>query len=95
MRYRGSGKIKKQHHIIKGLQEILETIESWSEINSIVPGEISRAKTGGKVKLRVSYKTESGIKAIARGHGAVQDVFLITDNSDSVLEKLQSSEFIV
>ena len=94
MRYRGNGKIKHQHGMIKGLRKILNQIAKWDEVQGIIPGRIEVAKQGGKPRLRVSYKTGSGLKAIARGNGSVQEIFFITDNSDAFLEKLATSKFL-
>ncbi|MBL8085695.1 MAG: hypothetical protein JNN26_23915, partial [Candidatus Obscuribacter sp.] len=55
MKYRGASKIKYQHGMIKGLREALEAIESWSEIQTIVPGEIKPCRGSGS-GLRLNVK---------------------------------------
>ena len=94
MKFRKSGKIKKQHGMIKGLRRFLEKIEHWDEIQGIIPGRIEVAKQSGKVQLRVSYHTTSGLKAIARGNSSVQEVFFIsskpTDLSNRLSKLLES-----
>ncbi len=90
MRYRGSGKIKKQHSMIKGLKKFLESIEQWEEIQGIVPGRIAKANLGGPLQLKIKYETISGIKAIANSYGGVQEVFFITNTPELLLNKLEA-----
>lgn len=89
MRYRGSGKIKKQHGMINGLNKLLESIQHWDEIVSIIPGRINRCKLGGKVKLKISYHTPTGLKANANAHGGVQEVFFVSNNPTVLEQKLR------
>ena len=88
MKYRRKGKTKRQHGMIKGLSRLLQKIEDWPEIQSIIPGRIEKANEKGPIRLRVNYETRSGLKAIARGEGAVQEVFFVTNQPDVLTEKL-------
>jgi Predicted metal-binding protein (DUF2103) len=67
MRHRGSGKIKRQHSIIKGLYKLLQSIENWGEIQSIIPGRISPSTNITQLHLTVQYATTSSIRCLAKG----------------------------
>lgn len=94
MKYRGSGKIKRQHGTIKGLIGLLRKIEAWDEVQGIVPGRIEPANTKGNLHLRISYETNSGLKGIARGHSAVQEVFFVTSNPAALKKRLEEEGLI-
>jgi len=89
MRYRRKGITKRQHGMIKGLSSLLQKIEDWPEVQSIIPGRIEKARSSGKVRLRVNYITKSGLKVIARGERAAQEVFFVTDDPELLSEKLK------
>lgn len=80
MKYRKrTSKIKYEHGMISGLQNLLERIEPWAEIVSVIPGEIKPAKGRGTgIRLEVKYHTSSGLKALAKNTEAVQEVFFVT-----------------
>jgi hypothetical protein len=92
MKYRkGNSKIKYEHGMIAGLQDLLERIESWDEIVSVIPGEIKPAKgSGSGIRLEVKYPTNSGIKTLAKNTEAVQEVFFVTRNPEELKAKLRS-----
>jgi hypothetical protein len=79
MRHRKS-KIKRQHSLIKGLQEYLErNISNKDFIEGIVPGEIKVSKaTGENLLVKYKYETVSGAKLIAKSGTSIQEVFVIT-----------------
>lgn len=87
-------KIKRQHSIIKGLQNFLETHVSPNEfIESIIPGEIKVGKTTGEnLVVRYKYNTVSGAKLIARSGNSVQEVFVVTSKPEKLKEIIESSQ---
>ena len=93
MKFRKSG-VKKQHGMIPDLQKLLEKIAQWDEVQGIVPGRIEKARYRGKLKIRVSYSTDSGLKAIARRSGSVQEIFFISPCPADLKQRL-SDEGIV
>lgn len=90
MRHRGSGKIKLEHHLIPGLRKLLERVEDWEEIISIVPGEIRRRSSFGKLTLAVQYTTSSGIKCLAKSGGQLQEVYFVTHDPIELERKLKA-----
>ncbi len=65
--------------MIPGLQALLERIESWDVIVSIIPGEIRPARgSESGIQLHVKYPTQSGIKVLAKSTTAVQEVFFVS-----------------
>ncbi len=92
MKYRkGNSKIKYEHGMIDGLQDLLERIEPWEEIVSVIPGEIKPAKgSGSGLRLEVKYPTSSGIKVLAKSTTAVQEVFFVTRHPEELKAKLRS-----
>lgn len=91
MKYRKrTSKIKYEHGMISGLQDLLESIEPWEEIVSIIPGEIKPAKGHGSgIRLEVKYPTNSGIKALAKNTEAVQEVFFVSKQPDQLQVRLK------
>jgi len=76
--------------MIKGLKELLQSIETWEEISGIIPGRISPSKVSA-LHLTIQYETSSGIKCLAKGDG-VQEVFFVSSDPKSLLFKLQELE---
>lgn len=87
MRHRKS-KIKRQHALIKGLQEYLErNISNRDFVEGIVPGEIKVSKaTGENLLVKFKYETLSGAKLIAKSGTSVQEVFVITKDPKRLKE---------
>ncbi len=89
MRHRKS-KIKRQHSLIKGLQEYLErNISNRDFVEGVVPGEIKVSKaTGENLQIRYKYETLSGAKLIAKSGTSIQEVFVITKEPNKLKEIL-------
>ena len=69
--------------MIDGLKDLLERIESWEVIVSIIPGEIRPARgSDSGIHLHVKYPTQSGIKVLAKSTTAVQEVFFVSRDPD-------------
>lgn len=81
-----SSKIKYQHNMISGLRDFLEReIEPLEYVTSIIPGEIKPKKgisSGFSVRFR--YKTKTGAKLLAYAPGAVQEVFVVTNDPEAL-----------
>ncbi len=89
MRHRGSSKIKRQHSIIDGLDELLQLIEPWEEIQTIVPGRINQTRSRQPLTLDIQYDTPSGVKCSAKSGPAVQEVFISTNNREGFKKRLK------
>lgn len=85
-----SSKIKYEHEMIQGLRQFLENeLEPLEYISSIFPGEIKRTKRGiSGLKVKFQYPTRSGAKLLAYGSGVVQEIFVVTRESEKLKEKL-------
>ena len=94
MRHRGqSAKLKYEHALIEGLRPLLESIASWAEIHSIIPGRIRPTKGSNRqISLEIKYSTITGLKALAKNGTAVQEVFFVTGNPKAVRERLRATE---
>lgn len=77
MKHRGSSKIKYEHHMIPGLREHLEELESNPDIKSIIPGEIKRTKGAKRFVFELKYSTLTGAKYLAYSGCSVQEVFIV------------------
>ncbi len=88
MKHRKS-KIKRQHSLIKGLQDYLERyISSLDYVTGVIPGEIKVSKaTGENLAVKYKYATMSGAKLIAKSGTSIQEVFVITKDPEK-LQKL-------
>jgi hypothetical protein len=83
------GKLKIQHGIIDGLRPILEEMCAWPEVQSITPGYITGASARrGGVRLHATRQNLTGIRAVARSGGAVQEVFLVTTDPVAVAGRI-------
>ena len=74
---------------LEGLIPILEKLSQNIAIKTVTPAIISRVKgRSSKLIIRVSVKTISGYKAIARKGKTAQEVFISTDLNKDELKKL-------
>ena len=74
---------------LEGLIPILQKLSQNIDIKTVTPAIISRVKgRSSKIIIRVSVKTISGYKAIARKGKTAQEVFISTDLSKDELKKL-------
>ncbi len=90
MKHRGSSKIKYEHTMIEGLRELLEKLEPTKEIKAIIPGRISRKRSHSKLTIRVQRPTITGIKCLATVDHSVQEVFIVTNEADTVMKIVSS-----
>ncbi len=86
-------KIKRQHHVVEGLEPGLELLNNLDLVDGIIPAVIRRKK-GGTLGFTFQYYTPSGLKLIGRSGGAVQEVFVITKQPQAVLEALYDRQLI-
>ncbi len=74
---------------IEGLIPILKKLALNLNIRTVTPAIISRVKgRSSKLIIRLSVKTISGYKAIARKGKTAQEVFISTDLSKDELKNL-------
>ena len=74
---------------IEGLIPILQKLALNTNIKTITPAVISRARgKSSKLIIRLSVKTINGYKAIARKGKSTQEVFISTDLSKDELKKI-------
>ena len=74
---------------IDGLIPILKKLATNPKIKTVTPAIISRVRgRSSELAIRVSVKTISGFKAIARKGKTAQEVFISTDLSKDELKKL-------
>lgn len=87
--HEAASKIKYKHSIIQHLRHVLEEIEVWEEIKTIIPGRINRTKARSMFKIAVQYQTSSGLKCIAKSGGTVQEVFFVTVKPQELKERIE------
>lgn len=93
-RYR-QNKIKREHTIIDGILPALERIAALSDVHAITPGRINQRAGNRSNDVTFQYRTETGLKFLARSSRAVQEVFVVTDTPDAVLEALVAQGVVV
>jgi hypothetical protein len=72
------GKVKREHHMLEGLEEILREIGKWECVESIIPGRIARTNRGkGSRGIFLKYRTMSGFKVLYKRGTSVQEVFVV------------------
>jgi hypothetical protein len=83
-------KVKREHHVLTGIEEGLYAIADLPGVQSVIPGLI-RPKAGRSTGFTLQYVTPTGLKLIARSPGAAQEVFVVTTTPEQVAEALRSS----
>ena len=74
---------------IEGLIPILQKLSLDTHIKTVTPAIISRSRgRSSKLIIRISVKTISGYKAIARKGKSTQEIFISTDLSKDELKNL-------
>ena len=74
---------------IEGLIPILQQLAKNTKIKTVTPAIISSVRgRSAKLIIRLSVKTISGYKAIARKGKSAQEVFISTDLSKDELKKI-------
>lgn len=86
-------KVKRQHHVVPGLEEGLAVLSSLDAVDGVIPG-IIRPKSGGTRGYTFQYLTQSGFKLIGRASGAAQEIFVITQKPGLVLTALYEAHII-
>ncbi len=93
MRKRRSGKLKVEHHLLEGLDSLLEELGNWEVVESIIPGRIVRQNRGrGSKGLFLKYRTLSGYKLLYKNGTSIQEVFVVCRDYDE-FEKLFRERF--
>ncbi len=72
--------VKREHHILKGIDKKLEEIAGIDGVEKVIPGRIYPSESRG-FEIKVSRETRSGLKLIAKSNGSVQDVFVIISSN--------------
>lgn len=90
MKYRKKSKIKQKHHILNKLKKHLKYIEKWEEAKAIIPGIIKTCNHNNKLTIIVRYQMTNGIKCYAKNNGAIQEFFIVSDNTSELINKLLS-----
>ncbi|HET9017303.1 MAG TPA: DUF2103 domain-containing protein [Thermomicrobiaceae bacterium] len=92
MRYREGreGILKIEHGILPGLKEVLLELAALEHVDAIVPGRIyaTRGRPGGSLVVRVSARTPTGAKLIARRGSSVQEVFVVSSRPGDLEDAL-------
>ncbi|WP_027339270.1 DUF2103 domain-containing protein [Halonatronum saccharophilum] len=93
-KYRAN-KIKQEHTIIEDILPLLEEISELEVVKSIIPGRINRrGGSGMPPHLRLKYPTPSGIKILAKNSASIQEVFVVTDDSDKAMLLIKNKKFV-
>lgn len=81
-RHRG---VKRDHTILEGFDEALERIAALDAVQSVIPGRIAQIRSSASHKrLTYQYPTDTGAKLQAKGGGAVQEIFVVTEDPERV-----------
>ncbi len=88
-----SSKIKYQHRMIHGLRNYLEReLQPLEYVKAIFRAQIRRTKSASsRSKVLFKYETKPGAKLLAYASGAVQEVFVVTNDVEKLKNKLTTS----
>lgn len=83
-----TNKVKHEHSIIPGLRPLLDRMAACPAIQAIIPGPIGPNHAPHPLALTIQYETDTGLKLLARGGAAVQEVFLVAPDRDAARQWL-------
>ena len=87
--------VKREHSTIKSIVPILEKITSLPSVKGIIPGRIKPIRGSyPEVKLEFKVLTDSGIKCLIKSDRAVQEVFVICNDTEETLKQMRSLKLI-
>ena len=90
-----SGKIKKEHHILKEFQKFIEEIEKIPTIQKIIPWRIYRQQSGSSHKtITFSYFTISWMKFNLKKGSTAQELFIVCNENDKENTKIEIEKII-
>jgi hypothetical protein len=84
------GNVKREHHLLQGIEGCLVEVARHPDIISIIPGRIKSAVRGSQVELNYKYRTTSGLKFLAKSSGGVQEIFIVTSKPDTIIEFVEN-----
>lgn len=87
MKYRHR-KIKREHSIIEGGLDWLESLSKNREVRDIIPGviDVTNSKERG---IFYKYETSTGCKLFLKNKGSIQEVFVVTKNPQAVRDEVK------
>lgn len=89
------GRIKRQHGRMGGLDDLLNTIvRECPHVSRIIPGRIKPRRGKTPPSFKIQYPTEAGLKCLFTSTGAVQEVFLITQDAQATADWLRAQELV-
>ena len=75
--------------MINGLRELLEEMEAYPEVKSIIPGRINHCRGSTAITMRVQYPTRTGLKCIVRSGASVQEVFFVSSVPEALKRRIE------
>ena len=73
--------VKREHHLLKGIEKALEEISGLKGVKKVIPGRIYSSDSRG-FEIKVVRETLTGLKLLAKSDGSVQEIFLVVDKAD-------------
>jgi len=73
--------VKREHHLLKGIEKALEEISALKGVKKVIPGRIYSSDSRG-FEIKVVRETLTGLKLLAKSDGSVQEIFLVVDKAD-------------
>ncbi|MBX5465067.1 MAG: hypothetical protein IRZ26_05875 [Clostridia bacterium] len=79
--------VKKRHHVVPGLEALVDRIGAAPGVEAVIPGRIRPLPRGVPPSVTFQYRTESGFKLLGRAGGAVQEIFVVSAEPDEALRR--------
>lgn len=93
-KYRKGG-VKVEHTVLSEISSLLQMVASCPYVHSVTPGRISRSPLGpSKPQLVFQYFQHTGLKLIGKTSTAVQEVFVVSSQSQQAYEWLVARKLI-
>jgi len=73
--------VKREHHLLKGIEKALEEISALKGVKKVIPGRIYSSDSRG-FEIKVVRETLTGLKLLAKSDGSVQEIFLVVDKAN-------------
>src|SRR6056297_2659874 len=88
-------KIKREHTIIEDILPLLTEVAKIKSVKSIIPGRINRRSGSGiQPYLQLKYNTDSGIKLLGKNSSSIQEIFVVTDQTEITTKQLEKIKSI-
>ena len=87
--HRQNKKIVHNHSsLVPGLKDAMKEISNWPEVDSVVPGHMTRGGRTPGFQITVQRDTISGLRCIAKHGSGNQELYITTSRQTTVRHRM-------